>query len=494
MAIVYKKAAAQASSEDTLFDGIIIFGDPRSLRGKHIPGVLSKGAAGRAKQIASKADLGTYLAFDRDAACRVVVVTPWPEAGSRFRWLSLARGVVAEFKSVAAQQVLLDLRGLPQAVLEAVVDAVVSAVAMHHWEQPVYGKKAKSKDPKFAPTLNIIGDDEAWQNAAKGAAFVAEGTNLARRLTVMPTNELNCKSYIKLAREVAKNEGLSVTVYTQGQLEKKGAGAFCAVARGSSHQDAGIVKLGYVPAGKKKTKTYAVVGKGIVYDTGGVNVKTGNSMFGMHGDMAGSAVALATILVAAREKWPVAVTAYLAIAENAIGDRAFLPNEVVTALDGTSIEIVHTDAEGRMALADTLHLASQDNPDFILDFATLTGSAVRAIGTMRSVAFANNEDLHPKIIAASHASGERVWPLPYDHHDAEALKSDIADTKQCKLVGAVDHIEAACFLNRFVKSTIPWVHIDLAAAEHEGGLAHVPTTVTGFGVRFARRLILDVID
>src|SRR5690606_37567147 len=249
-------------------------------------------------------------------------------------------------------KILLDLRGLNEDLVEPVVDAIISAAAMYHWDEPVFGKKAKSKDSKFQQVIFVAGHDDGWQKIAAGAAAAAEGTNLARRLTVMPTNELDCKAYVKFARDLAKREGLTATFHTYAQLEKKGAGAFCAVERGSAHQDAGILKLTYTPQTKKKAKAYTIVGKGIVYDTGGVNLKTGNSMFGMHGDMAGSAVALALILVAAREKWPVTIHAYLAIAENAISNRAFLPNEVVTALDGTSIEIVHTDAEGRMALAD----------------------------------------------------------------------------------------------------------------------------------------------
>jgi leucyl aminopeptidase len=205
--------------------------------------------------------------------------------------------------------------------------------------------------------------------------------------------------------------------------------------------------------------------------------------------MAGSAVAYALVRLAAREKWPFAVTAYLAIADNLTGAKAYRPNDVVTAMSGRTIEIVHTDAEGRMVLADTLHLASKDKPDLILDFATLTGACVGAIGTNYSGAFTNRPDYHAAIIASGKSSGERVWPFPIDEDYGDCLKSDTADVKQCRLTGGSDHIEAAVFLRSFLETDLPWIHIDLAAADHAGGLAHVDTEATGFGVRFAAELV-----
>ena len=485
MAAEYKKAAKNKGHDDQMYHGVVLFGDPEKLSDKQY-GHLAKLAKERVKFNDAPVKAGGFVAFDRDGSCRVAVVNPPAKGTEVFRWLTLARKVIGEMNRRGTTNILFDLSGVKAESLQAAIDGFVSATTAFHWDMPEYGKRTKDSKP-FKPVLHIMGD--GWEKTAKSAAIVTAGTNMARRLTALPTNELTCAKYIKEMRALAKREGLKVSVTTYAQLEKSGAGAFCAVARGSDHADAGVVKLTYEPT-KKTKKRVAVVGKGIVYDTGGVNVKTGNYMFGMHGDMGGSAVAVGTILVAAREKWPVNVTAYLAIAENAIGSRAFLPNEVVTALDGTSIEVVHTDAEGRMVLADTLCIASKDKPDMILDFATLTGSAVRAIGTRRSCGFTNRDEMHAAIADASKRSGERVWSFPHDDIDAEALKSQVADTKQCKLSGAVDHIEAACFLGRFVGKDIPWVHVDLSASEHEGGLAHVGTAVTGFGVRFARELLL----
>jgi leucyl aminopeptidase len=158
-------------------------------------------------------------------------------------------------------------------------------------------------------------------------------------------------------------------------------------------------------------------------------------------------------------------------------------------MNGKTIEVIDTDAEGRMVLADTLCLASRDNPNLMLDFATLTGACVRAISTRYSGAFSNTPAFYPRLIELGQKSGERIWPFPLDEDFFEGLDSEIADTKQCREKGGVDHIEAAIFLKKFVDPKIPWIHLDLSSAENNGGLAHVPTTYTGFGVRIALSII-----
>jgi leucyl aminopeptidase len=201
-------------------------------------------------------------------------------------------------------------------------------------------------------------------------------------------------------------------------------------------------------------------------------------------------VALGTLLALSRLKAPFAVDCWLALAQNHIGPHAYKQNDVVTACDGTTIEVVHTDAEGRMVLADTLALASRAKPHLIIDYATLTGTCVYALGTRYSGAFTNREALIAEVIAAGRESGERVWPFPLDEDYDEALQSTIADIKQCTLEGEADHILGARFLRRFVADR-PWLHIDLSAGNSKGGLAHIPTEVTGFGVRFTLGLLLD---
>jgi leucyl aminopeptidase len=214
-------------------------------------------------------------------------------------------------------------------------------------------------------------------------------------------------------------------------------------------------------------------------------------MYLMHGDMQGSAVAVGTLLALARSGAPFEVDCWLALTENQIGPRAYRPQEVVRAMNGVTIQVVHSDAEGRMVLADTLALAARARPGLLLDFATLTGACVNAITDRYSGAFTNRPQLEGVLQEAGRASGERVWCFPMDEDFDAELDSGIADVLQCAVESKGDHILAARFLGRFVPDDLPWAHIDLAASERKGGLAHVPTEFTGFGVRFAAQLLRD---
>jgi leucyl aminopeptidase len=213
-------------------------------------------------------------------------------------------------------------------------------------------------------------------------------------------------------------------------------------------------------------------------------------MLDMHTDMAGSAVALATLVALAQLRAPLSADAWLAITENRIGPHAYRPQEVVRAANGVTIQVIHTDAEGRMVLADTLALAARTRPQLMIDFATLTGACVNALTERMSGVFANRPALAAQLVAAGRASGERVWDFPSEaDYDAE-LESRVADIVQCTSDGKGDHILATRFLTRFVPADIPWAHVDLSSATRSGGLAHVSTDVTGFGVRFALELLL----
>jgi len=316
-------------------------------------------------------------------------------------------------------------------------------------------------------------------NAFADRRAAAEGNLLARELTVLPPNELTPASYRKRVRELARERSWRHEEYDMKRLRKLGAGAFVAVAQGSADADAAIVHLTY--RHPRARKSFALVGKGICFDTGGHNLKTARSMQGMYKDMNGSAVALGILLAAADMKLPARLDCWMAIARNDIGPRAYLQSEVVTALNGTTIEIVHTDAEGRMVLADALTLAARGKPGLVVDFATLTGSMHVAVGERYSGVFATSNALARAALAAADASGERVCVFPQDEDYDEELESAIADVKQCTMEGGADHILATRFLKRFVGGT-PWLHMDLSAAKCKGGLGAVASEINGFGV------------
>jgi leucyl aminopeptidase len=314
---------------------------------------------------------------------------------------------------------------------------------------------------------------------APGLHAQAEANLLCRELTVLPPNELTPGAYRARVEQLAEEHGWGHEEYDLARLRKIGAGAFVAVAQGSDPADSAIVHLAY--RHRAARRNVALVGKGICFDTGGHNLKSARHMHGMHEDMNGSAVALAILLAATRSRMPVNLDCWLAIAQNSLSPRAYRQNEVVKALNGTTIEIVHTDAEGRMVLADTLTLAARARPDLIVDFATLTGSMHAALGARYSGVFASSDELARTALAAGAASGERVCVFPMDEDYDEALESAIADVKQCTMENEADHILAARFLKRFTAGR-PWLHMDLSGSSCKGGLGAVASDVTGFGV------------
>ncbi|MBT8144107.1 MAG: leucyl aminopeptidase family protein [Gammaproteobacteria bacterium] len=346
---------------------------------------------------------------------------------------------------------------------------------------------AKSKQPKAArlKRLHLVGAGEIDIERLRAEQ---RGNQLARWLTSLPPNQLDAAGYRKRVEALAKQQGWDMKFLNRSALQKRGAGAFLAVAR--ADENAGIVHLRYRPGDKKAAPDLALVGKGICFDTGGTNVKPAQYMLNMHDDMQGSAVALGTLLALSELGSDMAVDCWLAITENLISRDSYKQNEIVTALNGTTIEIMHTDAEGRMVLADTLSLAAAEQPAVMIDYATLTGSCVSALTTRYSGAFTNRDDLNPLLIDAGNASGERVWPFPMDDDFEESLRSNIADTLQCRIDGGGDHILAARFLQKFCDDK-PWIHFDLSAGRNKGGLGAIPTDVSGFGVRMTLNLLLE---
>lgn len=414
---------------------------------------------------------------------RVSLATIDAKAGM-FELLGLARQLIAAHLPQQPRRLQLHLPGLEPGLAARMAQAVVAAACA---VAPLPDFKAK-RSPAPALDSIYIYDLPARQDFSVTLATAA-GNNLARELTALPPNHLTPALYLKRVKALARQEGWQIEFLDMPTLRKRKAGAFVAVAQGSPTDDAGIVHLRYTPPGAANKPACALVGKGICFDTGGMNLKPAKYMHGMHEDMEGSAVALGSLLALTRLKVNFPVDCWLALAQNHIGPKAYKQNDVVVASNGTSIEVMHTDAEGRMVLADTLAFAAKKKPALIIDYATLTGACVYALSTRYSGAFSNRDGLLEPVIAAGRDSGERVWPFPIDKDFDEALKSTVADVKQCTLDGEADHILASRFLNRFVGDT-PWLHVDLSAGNHKGGLAHIPTDITGFGVRFTLELLL----
>lgn len=397
-----------------------------------------------------------------------------------FKALSQARALLSPLLAERLRKInvisLLDQSAPACTLAEALVSAAYAAL----FQLPCFAARTDDSPPLKA--MNFYGEVEAAD--FRYAKATAEGNNLARWLTQLPGNHLTPAVYREYAEALARKENWETEFYDCDQLQRMAAGAFLSVVQASPHRDAGILQLRYRLKGGED-QPLALVGKGICFDTGGSNLKVGGSMLGMHGDMQGSAVALGTLLALTRLNFPAPVDCWLALAENHIGPEGAKCNDVVTALNGTTIELINTDAEGRMVLADTLALVCRKPPRAILDFATLTGAVISSLGNRIAGAVTNRRHWIEPVIQTGEHCGERVWPFPYQDDYDEDLKSQVADTLQCRKAGAADHIYAARFLGLFVDKAVGWLHIDMASTgSREGGLAHIPTDVQGFGVRF----------
>ena len=417
---------------------------------------------------------------------RLIVWAEWDGDGSVFEQQTAIRKAVELLAKESPSDVAILLH-CPDVALAACGEQAVYVVAVNGRYRLGKISRAGMVDGGALKAIHLFGAGKSFSTVR--CLAIAEGNLLARSLTLRPPNDLTPKRYRRDIAALAKLHGWKHREYDFDALRRMAAGAFCAVAQGSPQRDAAIIHLSYRPThAKGAARAVSLVGKGICMDTGGHGLKSAKHMYGMHEDMNGSAVVLGILTAATAMRWPVAIDAWLAIAQNHIGPEAYQPGDVVTALDGTTIEVVHTDAEGRMALADTLTLAARAKPALIVDFATLTGAMVFSLGTRMCGVFANRLALADAAVASGRACGERVCAFPLDADYDESLVSKVADVKQCLIEGEADAIYGARLLSRFVEGT-PWIHVDLSAYRHDGGLGAVSGAVNGFGVAWGVALL-----
>ena len=407
-------------------------------------------------------------------------------ASTAFDALSWSKNVVARALRDRPGKLAILAVGLPDDARCAALTSLVAAAEAAAFELPSY--RSESRRPRRLSSVTVFDDQPKLDLHPTRAQ--ALGNDIARWFTALPPNKLTASAYREAIDALAVQYGLQSRFYNENRLEKLGAGAFLAVSQGNPERDAGIMQLRYRPK-RQRSPDVSLIGKGILFDTGGTNLKPFKNMLDMHMDMQGSAVALGTLIALAELGVPFAVDAWLAITPNHLSARSYKSQDVVQAANGTTIQVIHTDAEGRMVLADALALASKDKPGLIIDYATLTGTCIAALTERYSGVFSNRKAANLLMREAGESSGERVWPFPMDADFDEPLKSEIADIKQCSPAGMGDHILAARFLSRFVPDDVPWVHVDLSAAQNKGGLGHVPTEVTGFGVKLTLELLLN---
>ncbi len=348
--------------------------------------------------------------------------------------------------------------------------------------------KTGSRKPKggLSKALLLVGDpkDAALRDALKAGQALADSIALARDLVNGPPNDLNPITLAEIAKTEAEKLGLKVTIWGKKQIEKAGMRLFLAVNRGSALEPR-FIHISYVPEGpapKGGWKKVAFVGKGLTFDSGGLCIKPPKSMIDMKCDMAGAATTLGIVLAAARLKLPVAVDAIIGSTENMTGAAAYRPGDVFTSLDGKTVEIINTDAEGRLVLADVLAW-TRDNltPDVMIDHATLTGACMVALGAHRAAFYTDDEELASGYSQAAGEADERYWRMPLDKDLRSTLESPIADLKHTgSSYGG--SITAGLFLQEFV-GKVPWIHCDIAGpAFNDSSHGRAPKGGTGFGV------------
>jgi leucyl aminopeptidase len=338
-------------------------------------------------------------------------------------------------------------------------------------------------------------DLAAAKKAHAGLAAVADGIFLARDLVNEPPNILHPAEFARRAKTRLSKLGVKVQILGEAEMKKQGFGALLGVGQGSERESQLVVMQwnGGPKGNKKNARPIALVGKGVCFDSGGLSIKVGAGMQGMKGDMAGAACVTATILALAARKARVNAVGVIGLVENMPDGGALRPDDVLTSLSGQTIEVLNTDAEGRLVLADALtYTQRRFQPKMVIDLATLTGAIVQTLGTEHAGIFSNDDQLVQRIQSAGRTTGERVWQLPLDPFYDKMIRSKIADMKNIG-GGNSGAITAAQFLLRFIEKGTVWAHLDIAGVAWQDSEQKptIPSWGTGWGVRLLNRLVKE---
>lgn len=406
---------------------------------------------------------------------------------------------VKKAKEVAAKKVISILHGAgvgqldPRQSAEAIAEGVLLANYQYLKHK---GKKERERiaAKEIAEFLIVERDTDKAKVAEVGlrdGTIDAEATIYARNLVNEPSSHLTPTGLAREAKKLGNASGVTAKILGRSECEKLGMGAFLGVAKGSDEEPC-FIHLSYKPT--KPKKRIVLVGKGITFDTGGLQIKDRRGMISMKMDMAGAAAVLGVFRVLAKLKLPVEVHGLIAAAENMPSGRAIKPGDVLRAMNGQTIEVADTDAEGRLTLADALSYGLTLKPDTIIDLATLTGSIIAGLGEEVAGLFGNNSDLTDRLKHAAAEAGEQIWQMPLVKNYKESIKSKVADLKN---VGGRegDSVKAALFLEHFVGKT-PWAHLDIAgpAIAEKDYNVYTPEGGTGFGVRTLLHYVRDAAE
>jgi leucyl aminopeptidase len=414
------------------------------------------------------------------AAKRLVLVGGGKRA--QFDSLALRRAVGSAVRALKAKGV----KKLAWLLAGADAEAVTEGALLGNFECDLH---KSTKESKLLETFVVIADESVRPAVTRGT-ILAESQNFTRELVNEPANILTPGVLADRARAMAAESGLECEVLDQDRMKQLGMGSILGVAMGSSEPPFLII-VRYKPAGTPKSADHlGLVGKGVTFDTGGVSIKPAEGMEKMKYDMAGGAAVLGAMRAIARLKPSIAVTALVPAVENHINGRAQRPGDIVTSLSGKTIEVLNTDAEGRLILNDAITYAQRLGCTHLVDAATLTGAIVVALGHVNIGAFTNNDAMMARVSAASKSEGEKMWQMPLDEEYRELLKSSFADLAN---IGGRwgGSISAAWFLREFAGET-PWVHLDIAGtAWLDEAKPYMAKGPSGVAVRTFVRVAMD---
>ncbi|MCC6954039.1 MAG: leucyl aminopeptidase [Deltaproteobacteria bacterium] len=403
-------------------------------------------------------------------------------------WRQLGGDAASAALGLGVEVIAVSLRQVNKRHHEAIAEAVLEGVDLSQYRFTKFKSAKSAEGPKIREVQFLV--REMPRRRAISADAQTAGVRLTRDLVNTPPSDMNPSDILGAARQIAKDSRgrIKLKVFDRSALQKMKAGSLLAVARGSD-EPAYLIHLVYTPKRKLGTRlTVALVGKGVTFDSGGLSIKTGHGMMEMKCDMAGAACCLGVLraLIEREKSNPIGHEIHVVIptCENMINGRAVKPGDVARAMNGKTIEILNTDAEGRLILADALAYTEKINPDVVIDVATLTGAVVVALGGDYAGLFANHDPLADVISEAAEEAGECMWQLPLAAEYRSHIDSSIADLKNISQSSGPGAIIGAIFLQEFVPRDVKWAHIDIAGpAFWTKSNEYTPAGGTGYGVR-----------
>ncbi len=457
-------------------------------------GAAKSGVAAALKRSRFEGDAGSVVEIflEGDAGRRLIVVGTGPKAGSDDTPEKFAGAAIARLLTSGETHAVIDVAGLK---LDADAAARVAlAAALRGWRYDRYRTRIKEKQKVTLATVTIVGAGQAAEERyATRYAPVVEGVALTRELVTEPANIIYPESFVERVTESIKGLGLEIQVLDRAQMAKLGMGALLGVAQGSVREPKLLVlKWNGGTAGEAPV---AFIGKGVTFDTGGISIKPAQNMEAMKWDMGGAGAVVGAMKALAGRKAKANVVGVCGLVENMPDGNAQRPGDVVTTMSGQTVEVINTDAEGRLVLCDAMTWAQRTfKPKTMIDLATLTGAIVITLGHEYAGLFSNDETLSASLIKAAGESGDKLWRQPLADAYDRLIDSPIADMKN---VGPREagSITAAQFLNRYVDDGVAWAHLDIAGmAWSDKAKPTYDKGATGFGVRLLDQFIADTAE